>query len=210
MSFVGNLLSNLSTGIVALDEYILKINAGNYNITKHNSEKKEPICGFDGITNLSFNSSSSISSYSVQFGDFSSYNKVLKPSVINLTVITEGTFEKIKSVTVIMENYKNSFELVDIQTPYGIYIGYNITDVEYELSTRNGLGLLELNFIAKEVNISNKQFSSYKNIEQTPTSFNGRSSLLENGVNFVEKATSKISKTLLGVNVLFGSKIRFN
>lgn len=210
MSFIGNLVSNLSTGLTALDEYILKIHAGNYNITRHNSEKKEPICGFDGITNLSFNSSSSISSYSVQFGDFSSYNKVLKPSVINLTVVTEGTFEKIKSVTLIMENYKNSFELVDIQTPYGVYIGYNITDVEYELSTRNGIGLLELNFIAKEVNISNKQFSSYKDIEQNPVSSNGRINLLEKGISSIEKVTSKISTTLLGVNVLFGSKLRFN
>lgn len=187
--------------------YIKSFLSGNYNITKFNSDIKETICGFDGITDIKFSSNSNISDYTVQYGDFTSYNKVIRPSVIDITLIIEGSFEKIASVLAVLENYKNSTELVDIQTPYSIYIGYNIVNLDYELTVQKGVGLFDCTIKARQVEVNDIQFNSYKNIEERPIILLGKVSTFQGIAEKVNKVSTSINSTLLGVDIIFGSKI---
>lgn len=189
--------------------YIQSFISGEYNITKFNSSTKETICGFDGFIGVRYNSSSKISDYTVQLGDFTSYNKVIQPTVIEITLCTEGTYDKISSVLSTLENYKNSTELVDIQTPYGIYIGYNIIDLNFDLSIQKGVGYLECTIKVRQVEISNAQFTAFRNIEEQPTTLLGRINLVRGAVEKVEKITTIISSTLLGTEIIFSNKIKW-
>lgn len=189
--------------------YITSFLAGDYNITKFNSPIKETICGFDGFINLKFNSSSQVSKYSVQFGDFSSYNKVLQPTNIEITLCTKGSFEKIAAVVSTLDNYKNSTVLIDIQTPYGVYIGYNITDFNYELSAEKGVGYVECVINVRQIEVSSAQFTAFRNIEEKPTTLLGKFSLVQSSLEKVENVITKVTKTVLGTELIFGNKLRW-
>lgn len=195
--------------VLQVANYIKSFLAGDYNITKYNSSSKQTICGFDGFISLKYNSSSNISKYSVKLGDFSSYNKILQPDNLEITVCTTGTFEKISSVIFMLNNYKNSIELVDIQTPYGVYIGFNIVDLEYEVSAENGVGYLECIIKARQIEVSSAQFTAIKNIESRATNILGKVSLVQNTIQQFHKATSITAKTALGAQLIFGNRIKF-
>lgn len=188
--------------------YIKTFLAGDYNITKNNSATKETICGFDGFISLKCNSSSKISKYSVKLGDFTSYNKVLEPTNLEITLCVSGSFEKISAVISTLDNYKNSVQLVDIQTPYSVYIGYNIVDTEYELSAENGIGYLECVLNVRQIEVSSAQFTAIKNIEDKPTTLLGKMSLLQSSLQKFENVTGSITKTFLGAQLIFGNRIK--
>lgn len=188
--------------------YIKYFLTGGYNITKFNSPTKETICGFDGFIGVKYNSTSRISDYTVQLGDFSSYNKILQPTVIEITLCTQGSYEKISAVLATLENYKNSIELIDIQTPYGVYIGYNIIDLKYELTTEKGIGYLECTITVRQIEVSNAQFVAFKNIEEKATTLLGRMNTMYGVLENVEKATTAVTSVLLGTEIIFGNKIR--
>lgn len=188
--------------------YLKTFLSGNYNITRYNSPTKETICGFDGFINMKYNSSSEISRYSVHLGDFSSYNKVLEPTNIEVVLCTKGTFEKISAVISTLNNYKNSTELVDIQTPYGVYIGYNIVNVDYELSTDKGYGYVECTITAQQIEVSAAQFTAIRNIEEKPTALLGKMSLLQSTIHKYEKITGTVTKAFLGTELIFSNHIK--
>lgn len=189
--------------------YITSFLAGDYNITKFNSPTKETICGFDGFISLKYNSTSQVSKYSVQLGDFTSYNKVIQPTNIEVTLCTKGSFEKISSVVSTLDNYKNSTVLVDIQTPYGVYIGYNITDFSYELSVEKGIGYVECVINVRQIEVNSAQFTAFRNIEEKPTTLLGKFSLIQSSLEKVENTVTKVTKTVLGTEIIFSNKIRW-
>ena len=183
--------------------------AGNYNIVDFNSKNGKTICGFDDFIGMKYESDSRISNYTVQFGDFNSYNKVIIPKIIEITLVTQGTHEKISNVVEILENYKNSTKLVDVQTPYGVFIGYNIINLSYELSVSKGIGYLECTIKIREVGVSSAQFTAFKNIEEQPTTLLGKISSVRDVVQLVEKTTQKITTTMLGADIIFSNRILF-
>lgn len=189
--------------------YFLAGLAGNYNIIDFNSKNGKTICGFDDFIGMKYESDSRISNYTVQFGDFNSYNKVITPKVIEITLVTQGTYEKISNVIEILENYKNSTKLVDVQTPYGVFIGYNIINLSYELSVSKGIGYLECTIKIREVEVSSAQFTAFKNIEEQPTTLLGKISSVRDVVQLVEKTTQKITTTMLGADIIFSNRILF-
>lgn len=189
--------------------YIKNFLLGEYNITKFNSNTNETICGFDSFMGIKYDSNSKVSTYTVQLGDFSSYNKVLIPTNIEIILATQGTYDKISSVLSTLENYKNSTELVNIQTPYGVFIGYNIINLTYELSTNRGLGYLECTIKARQIEVSDQQFIAYKNIEEQPVSLLGKMNKIQNILDIVEKITSTINYIVLGVEIITSNRINF-
>lgn len=189
--------------------YIKNFLLGEYNITKFNSNTNETICGFDSFMGIKYDSNSKVSTYTVQLGDFSSYNKVLIPTNIEIILATQGTYDKISSVLSTLENYKNSTELVNIQTPYGVFIGYNIINLTYELSTNRGLGYLECTIKARQIEVSDQQFIAYKNIEEQPVSLLGKMNKIQNILDIVEKITSTINYVVLGVEIITSNRINF-
>lgn len=183
---------------------------GNYNITKFVSNINETICGFDDFMDFKFEGTSTISNYTIQLNNFSSYNKVTNPIELNITLGTQGSFYKISNVISVLNKYKDSTELVNIQTPFGFFIGYNITGLNFEISgNQPGCGYLECVIKLREVEISSKQFSSFLNAEEQSTTLLGKINSIRNIVSITENVTSVITTTLLGSKIIFSNRIKF-
>lgn len=136
--------------------------AGSWGLFKHGTI--EPITTWDSISELSVDFSSTVTSYPVERNSFSTVNKVSTPTAIKVQLIktlgilsdiaTAQFTEKYYSTYDTIEDLKalrNSADLIDIESPHGVYIGYALTGLSYSHTASEGGYMLIADLSLEEV-----------------------------------------------------------
>lgn len=91
----------------------------------------------------------SVVSAPIEQGSFFSYNKTTEPIQINATLAFDGSNTYLQSVLKNLNTLKNSVTIFSIVTPFSEFQSMTLESYDYNLRTRNGLGVLYIkaNFV---------------------------------------------------------------
>lgn len=181
-----------------------------YGITRYDGKDSSNICGFDGMTYFNAEYDSKISDFVTQFGDFTSYNKCNLPTLLHMRLGAQGTYGKLSNIIFLLEQYKSSVILVNIHTPFNVFIGFNITNFSYSITARDNIGYLDIDLKARQIYISKAQFSAYSNIEEAPQQLLGKIATFSAIVEIWDAAKALgYLPVLEGVSVVLSNRVRF-
>ena len=162
-------------------------------------ENSLPVIEFTTFISLDYAGSSKALDYPAEEGTFATYNKVVPPIEIDLTVGAEGTDVELQDKLAILESLKNGTQQVDIITPYKEFKSYTLTDVNYSLNTDDGVGVIYFNLRFKEVKEVGIAFTN--SIKYSKDASN--SSTVETGQKQTISVLSKGTKALTGQYTIF-------
>ncbi len=149
---------------------------GDWNIYRTEDKIKKSICNFTTFLSLSFESSSELPSYTIQSGSFRNYNKINNPNSIKISLAVDGNKNKLKNTIDTLEYYNSSIDLIDIETPYKVFIGYNLYNLSYSITS---ISMLIVEFDTKEIKQSSILFKTVANTNYSPTVKTGKQQLQE-------------------------------
>ena len=132
----------VGAALTLLGEFLpLNIFGQDYAILATNT--KSQLLVPDSFVDFEYKKEAKIPIYPMQGGAFQSYNKVVMPSDIKVTVTCSGNLtmskqEFIQRITAMI----NSLVLVDISTPDEVYKNYNLIHVDYKRESTRGATML--------------------------------------------------------------------
>ena len=107
----------------------------------------------DSFVKFEYNEDHKIPNYPIENGSFQSYNKVVLPYEIKLTVTKSGTFNInnfINDVGILL----NGTQILSIVTPNKIYASVNLVHFDYKKEATNGAVLLIAQLTFQEVRVA--------------------------------------------------------
>ncbi|WP_143277173.1 phage baseplate protein [Bordetella genomosp. 1] len=110
-----------------------------------------PVLGFDTVLGVRFRNGARISTFPVEMGTFSSFNKVDTPYDVALRVSLSGDMTSRGELLAKLEELKSSTDLFTLVTPEIVYQSSNIVGYSYERSSRSGPSLLIVELYIEEV-----------------------------------------------------------
>lgn len=123
---------------------------------------------FSSFLDIDQKSTADTLTYPIEEGSFASYNKIMKPKELTVTLATQGDESLFDFMLAQLEYYTNSAIVLSVMTPAAFYDNQTLTSYNYRRSQTDGAGLLivTLNFIeVKSVHnqVSGSGISSPKN-----------------------------------------------
>jgi hypothetical protein len=115
------------------------------------SDSDEQIIIPDTILDIGMRSSSTISDFPVEEGQFASYNKVQAPDSFTVRMTKGGSVEDRETFLADVDYLKRGLDLVSIVTPEKTYVDVNITDYSYRREQSAGAGLMTVDIDIREV-----------------------------------------------------------
>ncbi len=117
------------------------------------------------IENFSFISSdikadAKVTSYPVEQGSFSTYNKTVAPLDISVTLSVEGDNIALQSVISVLETLRVTKQLVNIVTPITEYNNYALQTYNYSNNNSEGTGILIVDLKFTQVREVAKQYTN--------------------------------------------------
>ncbi|MFY1903851.1 hypothetical protein ACOTBZ_29600 [Achromobacter xylosoxidans] len=106
---------------------------------------------FDTFLGIRFRNGSRISSFPVEQGSFSSFNKVDTPFDAMLRFALSGDTASRGALLNTLETLKGSVDLFSVVTPEIVYPSANVVAYAYERNTRSGPGQLIVDLYVEEV-----------------------------------------------------------
>lgn len=117
----------------------------------YGSQSGLPILGFETVLGMRFRNSSRISSFPVEMGTFSSFNKVETPFDVALRVALGGDMKSRTDLLKTLEELKAGVGLFSVVTPEVVYPSANVVGYSYERSSRTGPSQLIVEIYLEEV-----------------------------------------------------------
>ncbi len=106
----------------------------------------------DSVVAFEYRGESRLSGYPLEQGAFSTYNKVQMPYDIRMRVTCGGDGQMGRSpFLATLEYLKASLALNTVVTPDTAYTGANLTNYDYQRTSRNGVTLLTVDLMFQEV-----------------------------------------------------------
>ena len=105
-------------------------------------------------------SGGSVVSEVIEKGSFATYNKVMEPLEINVTLAFEGTDAYLQSCLEKVEKLKQTLSWVSIVTPIHEYENMALQNYDYSVNTTDGLGVLYINTLFIEVRETDVAYST--------------------------------------------------
>lgn len=109
----------------------------------------------DSVISFEYRGENKISSYPVELGSFSSYNKVAFPYDIRLLVACGGQGGTSRATFLqVLDLMLQSTEMYDLVTPDFVYQNVNLTRFDYRRQATNGVSLLLTDLQFEEVRVT--------------------------------------------------------
>ncbi len=111
-------------------------------------ENNLPVLEFTSFISLDVDNTSKITNYSVEKGSFTTYNKIVTPNELTVTLAVQGDALKLQNAIDILNTLCNEAQIVNIVSPYSYYAGYSLESFDYSFNQTDGVGILitPLNF----------------------------------------------------------------
>ena len=171
----------------------------------YDSKTNQKIVTFDSFLGYDYSNDFSIMNHPIENGSFANYNRVANPASVNVYLAKSGFPYEIRSVLDVLEQYKDSINLVDVVTPYRTYTKYNIKSVHYALRENNAINLLVVDLgleeiLEVELGYKTTQYSSNKvsSGDYADTKDTGKKTTKDVPSSMAVKLTDAASKWLKG------------
>ena len=111
-------------------------------------ENSLPVLEFTSFISLDAGNASKITDYPVEAGSFATYNKIVTPNELTVTLAIQGDSYKLQNAIDILNTLCNEAQIVNIVSPYTYYKGYSLESFDYSFNQTDGVGILitPLNF----------------------------------------------------------------
>lgn len=116
------------------------------------------VASFDTFVSQEFKGEADVSKLPVE-GSFMSYNKVMKPKEVTVTMAKSGIPYLLESTITALDEYRNSTKLISVITPYGLYDSMSLANLSYTLKREDG-GMLVVTLGLQEVRIVTPQYTT--------------------------------------------------
>lgn len=124
----------------------------------------------DSFIDLDYVNSSRISSYPVEEGSFSSYNKVQNPRDLRVTLAKAGTQADMSDFANALESMEASLDLYTVVTPNRSYTKMNVERCDYRRELRHGAGIIIASLHFVEIRQASAAYSSAASNSLVPPS----------------------------------------
>jgi len=128
----------------------------------------------DSIVEMGINGSAEASSYPIESGSFTSYNKVRNPTAMLIRVTKEGTAAQRAYITDWLLDNLNLTSQFDIVMPEKRYNGFTLVEYRILRGASSGAGMIVADLMVQEVRetqvvYSNSKITDPNNVPPTPT-----------------------------------------
>lgn len=128
----------------------------------------------DNVVSLEAILEAQISDYPVENGGFASYNKVIRPFDIRLSMTRGGTVEERQAFVKAVQDAWQSTDLFNVVTPEVVYLDVNVVGVRRLVESDRGVGLVMLEVALRKVRQTGKlAFANTKEPSGASSSSNG-------------------------------------
>lgn len=114
-------------------------------------ENSQPVIVFDTFLGLRFRNSARISTFPVEMGTFSSFNKVDSPYDCIIRVAHSGDMTTRNAMLAKLESIKSSVDLYSVVTPEIVYPEANVVAYQYERNGQTGSSQLIVDIYVEQV-----------------------------------------------------------
>lgn len=134
----------------------------------------QPAAVVDNVSSLEALLEAQISDYPVENGGFASYNKVIRPFDIRLSMSRGGPVEDRQAFVKAIQDAWQSTDLFNVVTPEVVYLDVNVVGVRRLVESDRGVGLTMLDVALRKVRQTAKlSFADTKEPASAGTSNNG-------------------------------------
>lgn len=115
-------------------------------------EQSLPVLSFTSFISLDSDNASKITNYTSEKGAFSSYNKIVAPDELAVTLAIQGSSADIQNAISILDTLRKEPQKVSIVSPYKEYKWFSLENYSYSFNQSDGLGLLIASMSFKQIN----------------------------------------------------------
>lgn len=115
-------------------------------------EQSLPVLSFTSFISLDSDNTSKITNYTSEKGTFSSYNKIVAPDELAVTLAINGNAAEIQDAIAILDTLRKEPQKVSIVSPYKEYKWFSLESYSYSFNQSQGVNLLIAAMNFKQVN----------------------------------------------------------
>lgn len=115
-------------------------------------EQSLPVVTFTSFLSLDSDNTSKITNYTSEKGTFSSYNKIVAPDELAVTLAIQGNAAEIQDAIAILDTLRKEPQKVSIVSPYKEYKWFSLESYSYSFNQSQGVNLLIAAMNFKQVN----------------------------------------------------------
>ena len=115
-------------------------------------EQSLPVLSFTSFISLDSDNTSKITNYTSEKGTFSSYNKIVAPDELAVTLAIQGNAAEIQDAIAVLDTLRKEPQKVSIVSPYKEYKWFSLESYSYSFNQSQGVNLLIAAMNFKQVN----------------------------------------------------------
>lgn len=115
-------------------------------------EQSLPVVTFTSFLSLDSDNTSKITNYTSEKGTFSSYNKIVAPDELAVTLAIQGNAAEIQDAIAVLDTLRKEPQKVSIVSPYKEYKWFSLESYSYSFNQSQGVNLLIAAMNFKQVN----------------------------------------------------------
>lgn len=115
-------------------------------------EQSLPVVTFTSFLSLDSDNTSKITNYTSEKGTFSSYNKIVAPDELAVTLAINGNAAEIQDAIAVLDTLRKEPQKVSIVSPYKEYKWFSLESYSYSFNQSQGVNLLIAAMNFKQVN----------------------------------------------------------
>lgn len=115
-------------------------------------EQSLPVLSFTSFISLDSDNTSKITNYTSEKGTFSSYNKIVAPDELAVTLAIQGNAKEIQDAIAVLDTLRKEPQKVSIVSPYKEYKWFSLESYSYSFNQSQGVNLLIAAMNFKQVN----------------------------------------------------------
>ncbi|MDE7034615.1 MAG: hypothetical protein K2O68_06465 [Mucispirillum sp.] len=115
-------------------------------------EQSLPVLSFTSFISLDSDNTSKITNYTSEKSTFSSYNKIVAPDELAVTLAIQGNAAEIQDAIAILDTLRKEPQKVSIVSPYKEYKWFSLESYSYSFNQSQGVNLLIAAMNFKQVN----------------------------------------------------------
>ena len=129
-----------------------------------------PFCAYDSIDGFDDQASASVPTEPQENGRLYSYDKVLQPSEISVTLLFNGDYANQQAAMSLLTRHLASTALFTVVTPVRVMTNMTVVGLSRRQESTNGVNLLTVDVSFQEVRVATVQTGTVQWMPRNPTS----------------------------------------